>query len=138
MNKYITLDSKKYSTSQDKWIPTIIKPGTVRLTLDASVDASYGPGVFYQWIGEIRADSSPASGYGSPEDLKTTLAKRQGVSFIDHLGDTYNVHITGDFPQTHLIPQWDNSLTFFQVRMIGISTGSASPSPTPSASPSPS
>lgn len=134
MNKYITLDSKKYSTSQDRWIPTIIKPGTVRLTLDASVDASYGPGVIYQWVGEIRADASPAAGYGSHDDLKATLEKRQGVSFIDHMNDTFIVHITGEFPQTHLVPKWDSSLAFFQVRMIGVSTGSASPSPSPSPS----
>ena len=131
MNNYITLDSYKYSTSQERWAPVIVKPGTVRFTIEGTVDATYASNVFYIWNGEIRAEAVAAGGYGSMDTLRATLIKRQGVTFIDHYGSSHSVHIVGEMMESFLQPDWANSLGFVQVRI----TGSA---PLPSASPSPS
>ena len=137
MNSYITLDSYKYSTTQKRWAPTIVKPGTVRFTIEGAIDATYAPNVFYVWTGEIRADASPAIGYGSIDNLKATLVKRESVTFYDHYGNSHTVHIVGDMPESYLQPDWANSLAFVQVRITGTAP-IPSPSPSPSSSTSPS
>ena len=113
------------------------KPGTVRFTIEGTMDGTYGPGVFYNWQGEIRVDATPAAGYGSLANLKATLVKRQGLGFVDHWGDNYLVHIVGEMPEKYLTPDWAGSLGIIQVRITGVAPSpSASVSPSASASPS--
>ena len=137
MNSYITLDSLKYSTTQQRWVPTTLKPGSVRFTIEGTIDGTYGPDVFYVWQGEIRAPASAGAGWGTISDLRTTLAKRQSLTFIDHWGTSHPVHIVGEMPERFLTPDWASSLGFVQVRIIGTAASpSASLSPSASASPS--
>lgn len=120
MNNYITLDSKKYVTPQQGWIPRVIKPSTVRLTLLGAIDATYGPGNILEWQAEIEAAVSPASGYGSPSDLRTSLQKVVGLSFTDHFSTSHTVHVRG-FEETSMSPMWDGSsnVVIFNVTLMG-------------------
>lgn len=108
MNSYITLDGKKYVTVAENWRPPVReKPMMVRYTLLGSLDVTYGPGAPIAWEGEIRADVTPATGYGSPSDLITSLMKKEGITFIDHSGTSCTVHAVGPFPQRSLQNVWD-------------------------------
>lgn len=107
-NTYITLDGKYYKTLQKNWRELPIVPSTARLLLSGDLDVTYGPTDLMIWEGEIAADVSPASGYGSDTDLYTTLRKTTTVDFTDHRGTTYSdIHIEATNARS-LLPDWDN------------------------------
>jgi hypothetical protein len=120
MNSYITLDGKKYQTLQKNWLPETQKSMTTRLTLAGSLDVTFGPGSIKIWSGEIKARVSPATGYGSPSDLRTSLDKLTGLSFTDHLGNSYTVYTQG-YKERSYTPVWDgtSNLINFSVRLVG-------------------
>jgi hypothetical protein len=120
MNSYITLDNKQYSTTQKVWRPRTIKPSGVRLTLLGNLDSTYGAGPLFEFTGEIRAEVTPKTGYGSPSDLKASLEKKQGLSFTDHLGASYTVHVR-DFEESSLSPLWDGggNVMFYSTTLVG-------------------
>lgn len=120
MNSWITLDTKKYKTPQQGWIPRVIKPSTIRLTLLGAIDATYGPGNILEWQAEIEADVSPATGYGTPGDLRESLKKVVGLSFTDHFNGSHTVHVRG-FEESSMSPMWDGSsnTVIFNVTLMG-------------------
>jgi hypothetical protein len=121
MNNYITLDGNKYATLAKTWKPLTVKPSTDRLTLQGNIDVSYGPGVVKEWQGTIVADvSQRATGWGTVTTLKATLEKRESVSFTDHNGTTYTVHVLGTFDERSLTNVWDDSQNkiHFNVRIL--------------------
>ena len=116
MNKYITLNGKKYATLSKTWVPTFQKPMTVRTTLLGEVSATYGPTTIKGWQGEIKAPASVSdNSWGTIDDLITALDILGPVSFIDHVGTTVNVHITATGNQRALINMWDSSNNSFFV-----------------------
>ena len=120
MNSYITLDGKKYSTAQKTWQPETPKAMTPRLTLAGDLDVTFGPGVTKVWTGEIKARVTPATGYGTPNELRTSLDKITGLTFLDHLGNSYTVYVQG-YKERSYTPAWDGSSNamYFNVRMVG-------------------
>jgi len=94
MNSYITLDGKTYATSAKKWQPLEQKPITARQLVNGGLDVTYGVQSLKIWEGEIVARVSDGrSGYGTSSDIETSLKKLQSVSFTDHFGATYTVHV---------------------------------------------
>jgi hypothetical protein len=142
MNNYITLDGFKYVTPFGKWTPVMDKPATARIDLLGGLDVTYGPATWQRWQGMIEVAANPTTGYGSPYELRATLAKRTAVTFVDHYGETYNVHLLGPFPEMSFTPVWDgnSNVIFFQLTVVGIwvpiPSSSISPSVSKSISPS--
>ena len=125
MNNYVTLDGFKYDCPFKEWDPTTEKPMSYRRTWDGSFDVTYGPGLFKTWNGNLRARVTPATGYGSISDLRATISKMQGVTFIDHYGDTYTVHIEPAGPEKSFSPLWSGASNVFlvPVHMIAEASG---------------
>jgi len=121
MNNYITLDSKKYFTHGKSWHPEPITPQTVRVMLNGNLDVTYGAGSLQIWVGEIEGHvTSPGSGYGTIADLRTSLLKKQTLSFTDHYGTTYTVAAQGPFAERSLSVKWDGTgnVIFVKTRLI--------------------
>jgi len=118
MNSYITLDGKKYKTVHKQWTPGGDKPATLRRTLLGSLDVTYGPGTFNDWQGKIEAPVTPIDGsWGTITDLRTTIAKTSNMSFTDHYGTSYTVHVLGPFQEESRSPMWDGSSNAIYVKM---------------------
>lgn len=120
---YVTLDTKKYAALQQAWIPSVSNPMTARVTLAGTLDTTWGTDEVYNWQGELRADVTPDSGYGSPSDLRTSLKKKQQLAFTDHYGVSYNIAVTGFQERSHS-PNWegtDNAM-FFAIEIFGVTT----------------
>jgi hypothetical protein len=86
-----------------------------RILADGSLDVTHGPTTVYLFQGEIAADVTPDSGYGSISNLRASLVKKQAFSFTDHYGTTYTVHAIGPFPERALSPKWDSASNIFYV-----------------------
>lgn len=123
MNAYVTLDGKKYPALADNWAPAMSKASTVRYTFAGATDVTYGPATPVGWEGTLVADvTSRGTGWGSVADLRTTLAKRQAVTFVDHYGTNHSVHITGIVKEMSRSRMWDaatNSI-FFSVSLVKV------------------
>jgi hypothetical protein len=110
MNSYITLDGKKYRTPAQAWVPIMEKPATERYVLSGAADVTYGPMAPMRWKGEIEGPVTPDDGaWGSITDLRTTVQKTVAVSFTDHYGTGYTVHILGPLFERSLSPMWDSA-----------------------------
>jgi hypothetical protein len=116
MNKYVVLNGKRYTTLAANWTPTFAKPMTVRQTLLGSTDVAYGPGVIEGWQGEIKAYAqAPSSEWGTITDLMTAIKTLGAVTFVDHLGTSCTVHVTGPGNQRSLHNMWNASSNCFYV-----------------------
>jgi hypothetical protein len=123
MNNYITLDGNKYATNAKGWKVINGKPGTERYTLLGALDVTYGPATPKCWEGEINGPvTARAAGWGTIVTLRTTLAKKQAVSYTDHYGTTVNVHCLGDFAERSLSTQWDGAtnVIYVSVRLVKV------------------
>jgi hypothetical protein len=109
LNDYITLDSKKYRTSAKTWHPEPNIPATERVLLNGQMDVTFGKASLLIWIGEIEGPITAASGWGTIVDLRTSLLKRQLLSFTDHYGVTRNIKATGPFKERSLSSKWDGA-----------------------------
>ncbi len=78
MNNYITLDGQKYKTNGKTWTPVPTKAGSVRLNLDGTLDATYGSGTLLRWEGEIKVRVTTETGFGTIDQLRTSLQKKPG------------------------------------------------------------
>lgn len=107
MNAYITIGAYKYVTTRT-WRPSSVKSGTLKLMIDGSLDVTYGPAVVSEWKGSVKADNTPASGYGTPAQLRTSLETLSGITFIDHDGVSHTGHVFG-YDEISLLPDWDNA-----------------------------
>jgi hypothetical protein len=122
-NSYVTLDGNKYAALQQAWIPVITNPVTARVTLAADLDTTWGTDEVYEFQGELRCDVTPASGYGSPATLRTSLKKKQQLVFIDHYGVSYTIAVLGFSERSHS-PNWEGvgNAMFFSVEIFGVLT----------------
>jgi hypothetical protein len=125
MNDYVTLDGNKYKAPFGQWDPEVEKPSSVRLTLGGSIDVTYGPGIVDVWDGFLKTTNDPteqSNGFGSPDDLDTTYRKTQTVSFTDHHGDSYTVHIVGRKKQKSNTPDWEGEGTsiYYSVTLVKV------------------
>lgn len=121
MNNYITLGSKRYSTKANKWDPRLIKPSTIRAVHTGSMDATYGPVAFKVWEGDIKVRANETrTEYGTVTNLESSLATMGGITFIDHYGTSYTVHIQ-EYQRGSLTPVWDgaSNVLFYNVRLQG-------------------
>lgn len=125
MNNYITLDGLRYKTPWKAWgPPTIVNPGTVRLMLNGSLDATYGQGTVYTWTGEIIGPAIPEAGeYGDIDDLLASLREKNGLSFTDHLGNAFTVYVRGEIKQRSMSPVWNSEENeiYVNVTLMGVS-----------------
>jgi hypothetical protein len=117
-NSYVTLDGYRYSALRKTWKPVVVKPSQDRLNLDGTRDVTYGPAVIVDWEGELVAHTSPASTeYGSYDDLMQTIAKTESVTFVDHFGTSYNVHVLGPFDMRSNLPDWNSASNVWYVML---------------------
>ena len=140
MNDYIELDGYCYKTTVKTWNPPIPrKPMTVRVNVDGSLDVTYAAASPLTWGGEIKLAGTPSSTppaqdktWGTQSDIETTLAKLEAVTFVDHFGDSYSVHIR-PFGSRSLTPMWDaaSNALYYGVTLIGTPIANPEPEPEP-------
>jgi hypothetical protein len=107
MNAYVTFDTLKYSAPHGRFSPARSKPSTARITLSGASDVSYGPGTTREWVGVLTAPAKADTGWGSIDDLRDTLDKRQALAFIDHYGTAVTVYAIGVHNEMSFTPMWD-------------------------------
>ncbi len=120
---YVILDGNKYGALQTAWVPSVSNPMSARVTLAATLDTTWGTNEVYEFLGELRADVTPATGYGSPAQLRTSLKKKLQLSFTDHYGVAYTIAVRGFEERSHS-PAWegvDNAM-FFNTQIFGVLT----------------
>jgi len=116
MNNYILLDGYRYKTIFGSWKTKTSKPATERYTLDGSLDVTYGPASPYEWDGKIIGPVvSDGGSWGTIEQLRVTLAKREALAYQDHYGNAYTVHALGPFEEESRSPMWDAQTNEFLV-----------------------
>lgn len=119
MNDYITLDSNKYRTTHRTWRPARLVPNTDRLLLSGSLDVTFGNGTILEWAGEIVGPvTADGAGWGTITNLRTSLEKRQLLSFTDHYGTTKNVVVKGLLSERSLSPKLDGTDNVIYVTVI--------------------
>lgn len=101
-NNYVTLDGKRYLTTDLGFTDTPKKAQQIRLTLTgktASQDFSYTD---ERWAVPIlvRISEANAPTYGDVDDLEAAYAKEY-VSFTDVFGSTTNVFVEGELPKAY-------------------------------------
>jgi hypothetical protein len=117
-NAYITLDGNRYAALRKSWKPVPVKASQDRLNLDGTRDVTYGPAAFVDYQGELVAATSPSdTAYGSYADLLQTIAKTESVSFTDHFGTTYYVHVLGPYELRASLPDWDSASNVWYVNV---------------------
>jgi hypothetical protein len=116
MNNYITLDDKKYKCPAKQWQPVTTKPNSVRVTLLGEVDVTFGSATIREWQGQIEGPVSVPDGtWGTVDDLRATLAKRQELPLIDHFGISHTVVCIGPFKEEPFMSMWDSASNHFNV-----------------------
>jgi hypothetical protein len=127
MKNYIILDTKQYMTVFGEWQPLINKPSSVRYLWNGNTDVTYGPGLPQEWRGMVRVPVTASGSWGSISNMRTTLMKKQSVSFTDHYEETYSVHIIGEITEDSFTPGWDNATNVFHipVRLVKVEEDSA-------------
>lgn len=121
MNNYVTLDSKKYTILLRSWRPVSVTGKTIRPTLNDTLDITFGPTTFYDFSGEIVAPvTARGTGWGTISDLRTTLAKKQTLTFVDHYGTSRTI-VVMDGEESSRSAQLDSGTNSFyvKVRMVG-------------------
>jgi hypothetical protein len=127
MNSYILLGTtillaKKYKTPAKFWQVVPVKPAMFRYTLLGAADVTYGPGDYVEWQGQIEGTLSPdtVNGYGTLAELRAILKTKGEVSYQDHYGTAYQVHLMGPFPECSLHPVWSDpsNKIYIQVRIV--------------------
>ncbi len=121
MNDYITLDGHRYKTSAKTWHPEPNVPGSARILLNGDLDATFGAASVMMWTGEIIGPVTATDPWGTIADLRTTLAKRQTFTMVDHYGTSYTVVFQGPFPERSLTQKWDSPTNeiMVKVRVMG-------------------
>jgi len=117
MNAYVILDGKKYSAPHGSWAPVTERPVVVRRLLSGGTNVTFGPASLVRWQGMLNASVSPASGFGSVEDLRDTCTKLEAISFTDHYGSVHSVVIDRSVGENSLTPGWDNASNKFQINL---------------------
>lgn len=119
MNDYITLDSWRYKCRFPDWRPWFFKPGTIRYTLGGNSDATYGTAVPQGWEGAIEVPYEDSGSYGGRSEFETSIKTLGPISFTDHFGSTYNVHIVGQVTFEAIKPMYDADDTklYYMVRL---------------------
>jgi hypothetical protein len=118
MNNYITLGARQYYIPHGKWEPILRKPSNVRYTVNGSVDVTYGPGVYYEWVGEIEAPTSASAPWGDISTLRATLAQTSGINFVDHYGGAAaTVHAVGEMSEVSDSPKWDGQSNKIRIKV---------------------
>ena len=123
MNNYIVLDGKRYKTLADTWTPQSVAPSSAEIMLDGALSTTYGPVSVMRWSGDIIAPVTPdGAAYGSVADLRTSLLKREQLSFSDHYGTAYTVHAELRSGEKSMGPKWDSPSNeiYFDVALQGV------------------
>ena len=108
MNDYVTLDGKKYATIHGQWTPSTDRPVVFRRLLSGNTNVTFGPASNKRWRGTVTAAVTPATNYGSIDDLRATCEKLEILVFIDHYGVTHNVVIDRAVEESSKVPKWDS------------------------------
>ena len=109
MNNYITLDSKQYMTNGKTWHMEDFVPSTERILLSGAHDVTFATATVRVWTGQIEAPVSATGSWGTIADLRTSLRKRQLLSFTDHYGSSFNVKASGPFKEDSKSVKWDGA-----------------------------
>lgn len=115
MNSYVILDSKYYTATHSTWKQSQERPMMMRTLLSGTRDIVYGVDFPNQWEGKLRVPVSASGSYGTISDFRTTYAKKQSLSFTDHLGNAYSVVILGNITEESLTPMWDASANVYLI-----------------------
>ncbi len=128
---YIILDGYRYKTLARAWKPQTNRAATARLTLQGSIEATFGAGVMLKWDGSIstpHGEASPGAAdgtlYGNIYTLRQTLRRAQTVSFTDHYGNVYaSATLLGPFDEQMLVNVWNSSANNYYVRVQIVAGG---------------
>lgn len=122
MNDYVTLNGKRYTAPFGMFAPRRSKPSRVRYNLSGALDVTYGPALPLVWEGKLKvpaveADSDPE---GDIDDFRVAIALKTSMAFIDHYGNSYTVHLLGNFVEDPKIPVLDSvdNVFYIPVRII--------------------
>lgn len=118
---YITLNGKRYVTFYGNWKERFRKNANVRQTVDGTLDITYGPKTYREWIGAIRAPITVTdTAYGTYADLRAAVDLRQGMPFRTHNpGEPeLTVHIVGEIEADTATPDFFGSENFLMVSLI--------------------
>jgi hypothetical protein len=108
MNDYVTLDGKKYATIHGQWQPSTDRPVVIKRLLSGNSNVTFGPASNKRWRGKFVAAVTPATGYGSVDDLRATCEKLEALSFTDHYGNVHTIVIDRAVDESSNVPKWDS------------------------------
>lgn len=117
MNDYIILDGYKYHTAAENWEPNEERPMVIRRLMSGSSNVTFGPATFTGWRGIVLVDVSPAGGFGSIDNMRTTYRKRQVLDFTDHYGNSCSVVIDRGVGEKSISPMWTAVDNAFRVNL---------------------
>jgi hypothetical protein len=117
MNDYIILDGYKYHTAAESWEPNEERPMVIRRLMSGSSNVTFGPATFTGWRGTVLVDVTPAAGFGSIDNMRTTYRKRQVLSFTDHYGTVCNVVIDRGVGEKSISPMWTAVDNVFRINL---------------------
>ena len=117
MRNYIVFDGYRYTAAWRAWNPAEGEvPSTGRVMIDGTLDVTYGNATVLRWQGEIRAPVVAEAGeYGTIANLRTSLRKRQLLTFEDHYGTSYTVHSKGPNKERSNSAMWDGDSNIINV-----------------------
>jgi hypothetical protein len=116
------LDGLNYRVLHKTWKPALMPLVSSRLLQSGGLDATWFATPQYIFTGEIVAPVTPETDYGSIDDLRTTLAKRQKLGLVDNYGEEYHVVFMGPNSERGLSQKWDdvNNVFYVTVQLKGI------------------
>ncbi len=117
MNDYVTLDGYRYTAPFMQFEPIRQKPNRMRYTLGGTLDVTYGPASPLVWQGKLRVPVQPTDSdvYGDIGQFRITAATKGELAFIDHDGDTYTIHLIGQFHELPKVPVVDSAQNNFYI-----------------------
>ncbi len=117
MNDYVTLDGYRYAAPFMQFEPIRQKPARVRYTLGGTLDVTYGPAAPLIWEGKLKVPVEPTDSdvWGDIGQFRITAATKAALAFIDHLGDSYTVHLLGRFHELPKVPVVDSTTNTYYI-----------------------
>jgi len=111
-----------FSTPMKNWDPIIVRPASVKYTLNGEAYSVYGYGSNKEWDGFIIAGVAETDELSSVDTLRELLSVNDNIRFTDHYGNEYTVVSIGPFQEKHLLSDWENknNRVFIKTRLVEV------------------